>query len=332
MIAGQEDKPPLDELAHFGVKGMKWGRRKAEPPTTRAEKQARVKQLNRKMDRLDMNRALTGIGIQGWSASKLHAKAAKKDPNYDATGKTWSKEQKAEFKTRVDRHAKRTILRGALKTSAIVYGVGSAGIYSLQRQGLTDSAAADGRRSLGALAVVPTAVQAYGQWRAVTTARKRQDILDERIPLEDDLAHFGVKGMRWGVRQAKPTTPAKKLTPQQKKEEEAARKAKRAAQIGMGITIAAGIGKMFLSAYMQSHEAQKRVDLQKKVDSKATFAKAGTTRRLIEDKRREARYALIDTTGRRAEQDPVFREQQFAKYDRLKKEIAGLEASMRRTS
>jgi len=25
MIVGQEDKPPLDELAHYGVKGMKWG-------------------------------------------------------------------------------------------------------------------------------------------------------------------------------------------------------------------------------------------------------------------------------------------------------------------
>ncbi|MFL6416847.1 MAG: hypothetical protein ACJ74Y_14380 [Bryobacteraceae bacterium] len=30
MILGQDDKPPLDELVHFGVKGMKWGVRKAD--------------------------------------------------------------------------------------------------------------------------------------------------------------------------------------------------------------------------------------------------------------------------------------------------------------
>jgi hypothetical protein len=29
MILGGEEKPPLDELAHFGVKGMHWGQHKA---------------------------------------------------------------------------------------------------------------------------------------------------------------------------------------------------------------------------------------------------------------------------------------------------------------
>lgn len=32
MILGEEIKPPLDELVHFGVKGMKWGVRKGDHP------------------------------------------------------------------------------------------------------------------------------------------------------------------------------------------------------------------------------------------------------------------------------------------------------------
>ena len=40
MIVGQE-KPSLDQLEHFGVKGMKWGVRNAE--RTQAIKSARVK-------------------------------------------------------------------------------------------------------------------------------------------------------------------------------------------------------------------------------------------------------------------------------------------------
>jgi hypothetical protein len=32
MILGEEEKPPLDELVHFGVKGMRWGVRKGDHP------------------------------------------------------------------------------------------------------------------------------------------------------------------------------------------------------------------------------------------------------------------------------------------------------------
>lgn len=32
IVVGEEKKPSLDELAHFGVKGMHWGQRKAEEP------------------------------------------------------------------------------------------------------------------------------------------------------------------------------------------------------------------------------------------------------------------------------------------------------------
>lgn len=43
MIIGQEEKPPLNELAHFGIKGMKWGQRKPEdPPTPRVDSVAKT--------------------------------------------------------------------------------------------------------------------------------------------------------------------------------------------------------------------------------------------------------------------------------------------------
>lgn len=45
-----ETKPDLDELVHFGVKGMKWGVRKASRPSASEVYRARDKTFNQKLD------------------------------------------------------------------------------------------------------------------------------------------------------------------------------------------------------------------------------------------------------------------------------------------
>jgi hypothetical protein len=50
-------KPPLDELAHYGVKGMRWGQRKkyssADIKNARAGQNSRLRQLQRAEDDLN---------------------------------------------------------------------------------------------------------------------------------------------------------------------------------------------------------------------------------------------------------------------------------------
>ena len=52
MILGEELKPPLSELAHHGIKGMKWGVRKASGPSSSEVTAARDRH-NDRMNRLD---------------------------------------------------------------------------------------------------------------------------------------------------------------------------------------------------------------------------------------------------------------------------------------
>ncbi len=58
IILGQE-KPSLADLMQSGVKGMKWGVRKAKPTTSeihdaRARQDARMRDVNSKIDRLNL--------------------------------------------------------------------------------------------------------------------------------------------------------------------------------------------------------------------------------------------------------------------------------------
>lgn len=52
MILRQEDKPPLDELVHFGVKGMKWGVRKDRSSSGDSHHQPRMSRGEKKDARL----------------------------------------------------------------------------------------------------------------------------------------------------------------------------------------------------------------------------------------------------------------------------------------
>lgn len=79
MIVGQE-KPSLEELQHFGIPGMRWGRRNALPPTSDIPRQitatAQVGHALRNKVGAETSRVL--LKKYGGTAVRLSGKAAAK--------------------------------------------------------------------------------------------------------------------------------------------------------------------------------------------------------------------------------------------------------------
>lgn len=66
MILGDDGKPPVRELEHVGVKGMKWGHRKAQPPTISRTGERRyatnAKSANRRKTAMKVGGAALALG------------------------------------------------------------------------------------------------------------------------------------------------------------------------------------------------------------------------------------------------------------------------------
>jgi hypothetical protein len=82
-----DEKPSLEDLAHHGVKGMKWGQRKARPSTSdihdaRARQASRQNEINQNIGRLNL--AKSGSKQQDALAKKVATGMDKFDTNKDA--------------------------------------------------------------------------------------------------------------------------------------------------------------------------------------------------------------------------------------------------------
>ena len=98
MILGEENKPPLEDLIeHYGVKGMKWGHRKAgdgssgsAPPAKRKPTATDIR--NARIERMaltgDVNRA--AINLNRASASGSKAKTATATKAYEKALKEYN--------------------------------------------------------------------------------------------------------------------------------------------------------------------------------------------------------------------------------------------------
>lgn len=170
-----------DDLQHFGVKGMHWGQRKTPDQMTTSEKAARIKQLNKKMDRLDMDAAITGIGVRGYYASKMHEKALKKDPGLADRKPIRRKGQElADFNRTLTRKARNgVLLRGVPQLGLIVAG-GAIGISKLAKT----PRAVQGGKAMTALLAINGAKIMYADLHGINTADKRERILAEISELE----------------------------------------------------------------------------------------------------------------------------------------------------
>jgi len=100
-----EEKPSLDELAHYGVKGMKWGVRKANPTTSEIQG-ARQRQAIRwqKVIEADQKLQIASSSSQKKSAERQIDKAAR------------------DFATNEDRVTAARMTRGEKATALILAG------------------------------------------------------------------------------------------------------------------------------------------------------------------------------------------------------------------
>lgn len=127
MIVGQ-DKPPLGELAHFGVKGMKWGVHSTATPAQQEAK--RVLKLQKKLRRIDSNKALNGLGLRSTSAVRYNKKLRKKDPEFG--NKKFSYDEAKKYNRTVTRKAVNSVLLRGIPQVALILAGGNLAVGRLK--------------------------------------------------------------------------------------------------------------------------------------------------------------------------------------------------------
>jgi hypothetical protein len=173
IILGAE-KPSLEDLAHFGVKGMKWGVRK---PQTPQEQQSReLAKAIQKRDAIDGQKAFDGYGLRGWGAKKIYKRQVRKNPHF-ALNKLTKEETVAYNKAATRRAARSVMLRGSVEVAAILAGGG----FLIKNSGV-NSQAQTGAAIATVLLAGQVGAQRVGQLRSLRAANqldaRRQRVLE----------------------------------------------------------------------------------------------------------------------------------------------------------
>lgn len=179
---GHNKRMSHSELMHFGVKGMKWGVRR------RARRDAK-----------EFTQAKMYYGEGAGNRRKLikaTVKARSKDPFYK------SEFDKAVSKTDMGKRAaqaRRQRGRKNARNSAgkTVRGVGNIATGNLSRAGGALALGYIGYQGAKAAGIAPTEKQLLT--KAVKGAKKIKRVVQH----DDVLAHYGVRGMRWGIRKSR---------------------------------------------------------------------------------------------------------------------------------
>lgn len=155
-----QSKPPLDELAHFGVKGMKWGQRKSRPDGISAKTNRTAQK-----DATEFTKAKLFYGEGAGTRRKLikaKVEERSKDPAYKAafdhhvSGTDLSKRANQAQRTRKRKDAtqavKKTgkgvhhILNGNSQFANVTATVGVAGVVYAKKTGADKKIAEFGRK------------------------------------------------------------------------------------------------------------------------------------------------------------------------------------------
>lgn len=113
------DKDVEEFLEHIGVKGMKWGFRRS--PAKRLEK-------------MNSNAAVTGYGLRGYAAQKVHKKYLKKNNLSAFTNKDFDKlpeKERKRYDAKIKRKAYSIIIGRAIVEPLIIGGAGAIAIKKL---------------------------------------------------------------------------------------------------------------------------------------------------------------------------------------------------------
>lgn len=179
---GSSKRMGHSELMHYGVKGMKWGVRR------RARRDAKEYTLARMYYG-------EGAGNRR-KLIKATVKARSKDPFYKSEfDKAVSKTDMSKRASQAQRQRGRKNARNA--TGKTVRGVGNIASGNVSRAGGALALTYLGYQGAKRAGVVPN------ERELLTKAAKGARKIKRVVQHDDVLAHYGIKGMRWGVRKSR---------------------------------------------------------------------------------------------------------------------------------
>jgi hypothetical protein len=117
-------EPDVEEfIAHFGVKGMRWGVRKSQLSSTEV-RNSEIARISKRIPKYNTEKGLrvaAGYQLRERGLAKQSAKSLKRNPSF--TYKELSPEQKAAFQRKASNAVTRSVmLKGAAQVAALLAG------------------------------------------------------------------------------------------------------------------------------------------------------------------------------------------------------------------
>jgi hypothetical protein len=176
----------VDEfLAHFGVKGMHWGERKAVEPATRADLKGRIDKIDAKLEKGNGDSVVSGYGLKGSAGAKQYKKAVKKNPDFSY--KNLSPEQKRAYDKKSYNMAERAVVGRAAVESILILAGGNLVSNHIQTKNLPVA------RKVTLLILATNSAMRVSQLNSIHNAEKAETLQNQRHDLQKQLDQMKTK-------------------------------------------------------------------------------------------------------------------------------------------